>query len=290
VNKSSPLFLFHRPSFIFRHGENSIIPFQNESATIYFSCIGDTLLSLDEAPFGSFIFEREANSKGIFSIFQEIQSWSRSNNFTHVIIRSFPEIYSPDQSSLIKSVLLECGFTIKYEDITQVVILSPGSKINLNTHKKRRLRKARSLEFNFRQVAVDFLEESYALISESRKNKGYPITLTLQELEAMFGLFPEDYLLFGIFDKTKMIAASVCIRINSQILYSFYVGDHHAYRPYSPITLLISEIYNFCGIHHISLLDLGLSTDRGVMNKGLYTFKKSFGTIDSFKLTFEKTI
>ena len=221
-------------------------------------------------------------------LMQKIQDWSQTNNIRTLTIRCFPEVYDKGQSVIIHRALVGSGFAIKYEDITQVVLAA--EKMDLNIHKKRRIRKCLALGFTFRQVGVDLLSESYSLIVESRNQKAYPITMTMKELERMFILFPEDYLIFGIFDKSEMIATSVCVKINSKILYSFYIGDNVAYRSLSPVTLLISGIHDFCQLHRYDLLDLGISTDKGVLNKGLYAFKKSFGSFDSRKLTFEKKL
>jgi hypothetical protein len=289
VNKlNNPSFLFHRPDFIFRNGEQSIVNFKGTNATIYFTKNINNLTSLEKSPFGSFILEQNASDVDLTLLFEKIQDWSLTNNIAILTIRCFPEVYDKDQSAIIQRALLRSGFAVKYEDITQVIPIS--EKMDLNTHKKRRIRKCLALGFTFRQLGVDLLSESYSLIVESRNQKAYPITMTMKELEHMFILFPEDYLLFGVFDKSKMIATSVCIKINSKILYSFYVGDNIDYRSLSPVTLLINGVYDFCKLHQYSLLDLGMSTDKGILNKGLYAFKKSFGSFDSRKLTFEKKL
>jgi lipid II:glycine glycyltransferase (peptidoglycan interpeptide bridge formation enzyme) len=87
-----------------------------------------------------------------------------------------------------------------------------------------------------------------------------------------------------------LIAASACIKVNDKILYSFYIGDALSFRPHSPTTLLINGIYRYCQARHYKILDLGISTDKGVLNEGLYAFKKTFGCFDSFKLTFLKQL
>jgi len=112
--------------------------------------------------------------------------------------------------------------------------------------------------------------------------------MTFKDLEAMFKLFPGNYLLFGVFDKNKLIATSVCIKVNDKILYCFYIGDALAFRPHSPITSLINGIYEYCQTNDFKMLDLGISTDKGILNKGLYAFKQTFGSFDSYKLTFLK--
>jgi len=287
VDSPSSTFLFHKPEFIFRYPENQIITFEESGSKIHFSRIGNLLISLDKSPFGSFVITSGTTKNKLSSLVEKIEDWSRKEGIANLLIRSFPEIYEPEQNALIKETLIGSGFSIKYEDITQVIPVTEGS-MHLNTHKKRRLRQAESLDFSFREIPLNHLEEAYSLIVESRESKGYPVTMTFRDLEAMFKLFPGDYLLFGVFDKNKLIATSVCIKVNDKILYCFYIGDALAFRPNSPITLLINGIYEYCQANYFEMLDLGISTDKGIINKGLYAFKKTFGSFDSYKLTFLK--
>ena len=112
--------------------------------------------------------------------------------------------------------------------------------------------------------------------------------MSLDALQKMFALFPNEYLLFGLFDAERVIAGSVAIKVSDQILYCFYLGDDLEYRTHSPVTALVSGIYDYCKINNFLMLDLGLFTDKGVLNQGLFNFKKSFGALASPKLTFDK--
>jgi len=287
VDSPASIFLFHKPEFIFRYPENQIITFEASESKIHFSRIGNLLISLDKSPFGSFVITSRTTKSNLSSLVEKIENWSRRERIANLLIRSFPEIYEPERNALIKETLIGSGFTVKYEDITQVIPVT-ASSMNLNTHKKRRLRQAESLDFSFREIALNHLEEAYSLIVESRESKGYPVTMTFTDLEGMFKLFLGDYLLFGVFDKNKLIATSVCIKVNDKILYCFYIGDAIAFRPHSPVTLLINGIFEYCQRNDFEMLDLGISTDKGIVNKGLYAFKKTFGSFDSYKLTFLK--
>jgi hypothetical protein len=289
VNNSVKSFLFHQPDFVFRNREHSVISFEEHSARIYFSRIGDSLVSMDRAPFGSFIVDQDSNENHLLALVNKIVDWSNLNGISNLLIRSFPEIYNPEQFALTKGALSKSGFVVKHTDITQVISVS-SEPMNLNTHKERRLRKATASGFTFNALPPDFLEESYHLIVESRQNKSYPVTMSLEDLRETFRQFPNAYLLFGVFDKNKLIATAVCIEVNAEIFYCFYIGDYLPYRPYSPVTFLVYKIYEFCRSRKFEILDLGLSTDKGTMNNGLYTFKKSFGSIASEKLTFFKEL
>jgi hypothetical protein len=290
VENSVTSFLFHQPNFVFRDPEKPIVSFQEGSTLIYFSRIGDSLVSMDRAPFGGFIIEQRATEDNLLTVIHKVVAWSKSNGVTNLLIRTFPEMYNPQQHALIKDVLLKSGFDIQFTDVAQIIPVT-GELMNLNTHKKRRVRKAGELAFTFSQLPISSLKESYRLIVESRQNKGYPVTMPLDDLTNMFREFPQAYMLFGAFDQKKLIAASVCIEVNKAILYCFYIGDSLAYRRYSPVTFLVQCIYEFCcKSRHFKIIDLGLSTDKGILNSGLHNFKKSFGSVDSVKLTFFKQL
>ena len=288
MHLSNPAFIFHREKFILRNPEANIVAFEEKSAKIFFSRYQQSLISLDASPFGSFVTDRPIRKDDLLTCLSKVEEWSNEHGITAVWIRSFPDAYHPEFAKLIKDALLEFSFRVMYEDISQIINVKHDGLLELDPHKKRRLRNSISRGFEFRTVSSDFLAESYSLIVQSRENKGYPVTMSLSLLQKMFELFPNDYLLFGIFDQKQIIASSVCIKVSDKIMYCFYLGDDIEYRKYSPVTSLVKGIYEFCKLHNFSLLDLGVSTEKGILNDGLYIFKKTFGTVDSLKLTFVK--
>jgi hypothetical protein len=290
VDKYRPSFLFHRPKFIFRDPRNSVVRFENQSAEIYFSSQQQSLISLQASPFGAFVTDREISKGDLRACLSEIHEWSARNSISQVLIRLFPNEYHPEFAAMITEALLESSFKVLYTDVTQYIPVTGNDSMNLNAHKKRRLRNSDASGFQFRSLTSDFLDHAYALFVQSRDNKGYPVTMSLDALRNMFVLFPDEYLLFGVFDEAKMIAASVSIKVSEEILYCFYIGDDLEYRSHSPVTALVSGIYAYCKTNGFEMLDLGLSTDNGIVNNGLYAFKKSFGALESSKLIFTKNL
>src|SRR5690606_28102923 len=152
--------------------------------------------------------------------------------------------------------LLETGFIIKYKDIAQVLPVYRDKPLSMNIHRKRRLRNCIDAGFKFRKLSFNELPEAYSLFTESRQNKGYPVTMSLEDLAATIQKFPDNYTLSGVFDGNKMIAAAVSIVVNTEIMYCFYIGDSLAYRRYSPVTMLVAGIYESCSTENFKLLDL----------------------------------
>lgn len=290
MDRYYPSFLFHRPKFIFRDPQTSVIRFENQSAEIYFSNQRQSLISLHASPFGGFLTDREIKKVHLLDCLSKIHAWADSNGISEVVIRLFPNEYHPEFAAMITETLVEASFKVLYTDVTQYITVAGNASMDLDTHKKRRLRNSNARGFQFRSLTSDFLDRAYALFVQSRDNKGYPVTMSLDGLRKMFALFPDEYLLFGVFDKEKLIAASVSIKVSEKILYCFYIGDDLEYRSHSPVTALVSGIYTYCKTNGFEMLDVGLSTDKGIVNKGLYVFKKSFGALEAPKLTFAKNL
>lgn len=278
---------FHSPDFIFRHSPNNIITFTHQDVSIYFNHEKNQLVSLNKSPFGGFVTSAHPSEKTIDALIKKICAWSITQSIQSIVIRNFPVVYNEVVSKETMAVLSQNLFTVLHNDITQVLVTA-DENIPLNVHRKRRLKRCLSQGYTFEKLDVSFLSEAYQLIVESRVDKGYPVTMTFAELQKMFDEFPKQYFLFGVKDGLKVIAACVAIRVSSRILYCFYIGDALSYRQVSPVTMLVEGIYKFAKLHHYTLIDLGISTDKGMLNDGLYSFKKSLGCIDSPKLTFIK--
>ena len=95
-----------------------------------------------------------------------------------------------------------------------------------------------------------------------------------------------EYLSKGVMDNDKLIAAAISVRVSKEILYNFYHADEFTYRSSSPMVMLIKEIYEYCQRNKIQILDLGISTKNGLINQGLFNFKKSLGCSVTEKNTY----
>jgi hypothetical protein len=130
----------------------------------------------------------------------------------------------------------------------------------------------------------------YDFIFTCRNEKGYPLSMQLEELQHMAVKFPDRYLLFGVFRSDSLVAAAITIRVKKNILYDFYHDHAAAFDHLSPVTFLVDGIYRFCFENDIQLLDLGTSAIDGLPNFGLLNFKKKLGALATPKLTFQKDL
>lgn len=282
-------FIFHRPDFVFRHGLDQIKTFSADGTCIHFTSVNNQLISLSKSPFGGFSLPFGFEENSINKLLTSIDQYAFQQGITKIEIRCHPDVYNEQESNCINKKLADADYQVMYHDLAQVIHVSDrGTEFNI--HRRRRLRQCISAGFRFKQLNFSDLEEAYALIRESRENKGYPVTMSLEELRQVRELFPEQYLLFGVMDKEKIIAACLAIVVSPSVLYCFYIGDSISYRKFSPVTLLLKGVYDYCLTHDIHIMDLGISTEHGVVNTGLFAFKKSLGAHVSSKLTYHKVL
>jgi hypothetical protein len=286
---SAAPFFFQSPEFIFRNTKSEIISFQSEKGdAIHFTQIGQHLVSGARSPFGGFVIPGVADEKNLKALIEDALCYAKSNGIESIEIKCYPEIYAPEQAAIENDVLSEAGFNLKYKDITQILFIN--GEMSLHPDRKRKIKECVGKNFSFQELTVESLPQAYDLFMQSRQSKGYPLTMKLTDFFDEFRKFPLRYKLYGVLDGDRIIAASVIVLVNDQILYHFFSGDDLDYRKYSPTTFLISNLYDLCSEKSFKFIDLGISTDRGILNQGLYNFKKSFSAVDSFKLTFEKKV
>ena len=129
---------------------------------------------------------------------------------------------------------------------------------------------------------------AYEIIAENRERRGFPITMTLEQIEVMVQAIPGSLLPFSVTDGNRMIAASICIAVDKAVHYVFYWGEIDGYQNPSPIPFLAQGLYSHCQENGFRLMDVGTATIKGNPNHGLIRFKRSLGLEASLKLTFSK--
>ncbi len=239
--------------------------------------------------FGSIEFKEGTPTDVIESFVDFILKWCEGRNLRSVIIKNFPFAYNSSNSTVLFNIFFTKGFRILNSEVNSHIPISKRPfEENIHHSKRRSLRKCIGKNFTFQLEADPELEMVYDIIKDCRDAKGYPTSLTFSELEKMFRDFPE-FLLFTVRDGKTIIALSVCIVINRDILYNFYPADKLAYRKYSPVTMIASGIYLYGQKNNFSCLDMGTSSVNGKINQGLIGFKRQLGARESLKLTLEKT-
>jgi hypothetical protein len=242
------------------------------------------------APFGSVEFSPKLPPDTLFQFLEFVEVKIRARGVKTIIIKNPPHDYNPVAGALLQVFFSNQGYQIALAETGSMIAVQEYSERSLARLTKRNLRGARDARLEFRKVSADYLEVIYAFILACRKQKNYSLSMTLAALREAFDQFPQQYVLFGVYQEDTLVAASIAIHVNSRVLYNFYADHAMAFDHLSPVVLLTEGLVRYAQEQKAAWLDLGTSALEDKPNFGLLDFKLRLGGKPTAKLTFEKVL
>lgn len=262
----------------------------NIVAEIHFTLENTGAVSLGYASFGSLQFSEKLSDEWLSWFISQTERYLLSHGAETLAIRTYPVIYAPECAVRQYRLLKNHGYELLYTDRNFHLDLSEDFHTGLKESAGARIRALRNKETLSELWAQPSPAEVYQLLKISRKERGYPLTMSRDDFIKMFDQLPAIYQIFKTVADNRMIAAGVTVHINRDILYNFYVGELPEYRKYSPVTGLIEAMAAYGRTNGYRVLDLGIATDKGVLNEGLARFKTNMGGKHSEKYMFHKKL
>ncbi|MFN3316940.1 MAG: GNAT family N-acetyltransferase [Raineya sp.] len=205
-------------------------------------------------------------------------------------ITNYPFSYAPNFSAICSQIFLQKGFLITNAELTHYLSIENSFEENLHLSALRRLKKCQKNNFKFEHWHEPDLRFVYDFVANNRKRKNYPISMSFENFQNTIDAFPDNYLIFVLKNEQEIIALTVAVVINKDILYNFYPADKQEYLQYSPMIMLMAELFEFAKQKGFSILDLGISTEKSKPNYGLIRFKENLACKKSLKLSFTKNL
>lgn len=242
-------------------------------------------------PFGSVEYSDELPPQVLFDFIDYFENELKNRGITHVVIKNYPEIYGGARSSLLSTFLINCGYIISGGEVAAVINTSKHNfRSTLSQWELRKLKQVSGLECSFEVLELSKAQSVFTFIEQCRRNKGYDLSMTYEQLSTTINTFKERFLLSAVVHNGSMIAASIAIKVRSDILYNFYMDHDAEFDRVSPAVKLIEGLYSYCAGNNITWLDLGTSALGGQPNFGLLNFKLNLGAEPSSKFTFSKVL
>lgn len=263
----------------------------NEQAAAVFHCFcnpQDNWYSPLAAPFGGIQSDRKCTENELTFLLNCVKNWVIRFSGKKLIIKTAPSTYDPEMHLLYHKCYLSSGFTEEHVYSNHFIPVSSVDFCDrIAAAERRRLRKSEAAQFT---SGLDFTvscKTAYNFILESRRQKGYSISISFSRMQQLLDLFPKNFRLFTVKDAGQIIALSLAVIVNKNVLYHFLSADLSDYRQYSPAVMLLQSIYRFCQQQRITVLDLGISIDEnGVHKPSLSQFKKNVGGEACHKITY----
>ena len=290
--------LFNHPDFYNLHKTNSsfYLSFLLEGKLIglcHFTEVEPgTYRSPYRGTYGNINFKEELDLQIKYNCVNELLAFFKTANAKKIEIVSEPFSHNLHNASALFNIYLSSNFIICNQEINHTLVVDEKPLIEkMMRNNKKRLNKCERENFVFEQVTSnEDIETVYQTIKENREGKGYKVSMSLEQILAMYKLFPGSIYFFKASQAANCAAASICMKLNNDTLYVFYWGDKQGFEQYSPVAYLANGIYKFAQQQNFKLIDAGTSSIKGQPNFGVATFKENLGFTTSPKLTYAKEI
>ena len=259
-------------------------------AGIHFHLSDSIARSPYRSTFGSIDASDDLEPSALFNFFQFIESDLRKSDVKKIIIKNPPTLYNSRLQTLLQVFLVNLNYRIDIAEPGTVFIVDKSGEDLSSQWEKRKVKQAQDKELKLRYEGIDQLKTLYNFIHECRIQKGYPSSMTLDEMRSVVNTFPDRFLLTSVYRKDELVAASICVRCNSQVLYHFYSDHNTSDKSTNPTVFLIRSLYEYCFENGIAFFDLGTSSIGGIPNFGLLNFKLRLDATPTTKFTFRKDL
>ena len=259
-------------------------------ASVAFHVAGNLARSPLKAPFGSYEFSDTVSHDKLSEFINAVDDSLMNIGVQKVEIINHPEIYHRQHKTLVFSLIhlgyspfqchVSCGIKVDRKPLIE----------KMNKGKRKQLRHCLKIGLTFKKIPISRFNDIYDFIALCREERNQTLSLSRKELSKIIVALPKDFMLVGVYRDKELIAASVCVRISKKILYTFYSAHLKKYDTLSPLTFLLSNLYDECFKNGFNLLDMGTSNINGTSNFNLLDFKLRIGGTMSPKFSFRKTL
>jgi len=184
---------------------------------------GNILYSHQGLTFGGIISDNSMTTPLMLTIFEKLIEYLKINNFSKLIYKAIPYIYSPVPAQEDLYALHVYGANLFRVDVSSTIELH--NKIALSSRRKRGVKKA--LKSDLRVGKSQDYESFYTILSEmlTSKHNTTP-THSLSEIKLLAEFFPDNILLYSTIDSNnKMLAAVLVFEMNNLVHAQYIVSS-----------------------------------------------------------------
>lgn len=241
------------------------------------------------SPFSMIETFKECRNEDFESFVEEIDTFSFENHIKQVEIKLPPMIYDAPNITKCMGAFLRKGYQVYDLELNfQIEIQDEASyKSRLHRNGKKNLNHALKQNFVLHHCQTEDEEAvSYQIIEENRKNKGYYLSMSWDEVKSTMQHVEHDCFILTL--DGEGIASAIVFRVTEEIWQVIYWGELLGQDDSRPMNFLPYALRAFYEKKGIKVLDIGPSMLNGKPNYGLCDYKESIGCTVSSKFVLRK--
>lgn len=239
------------------------------------------------ASYGGFAFHSTLSFEEKVLFIESTLGVLKSKSNHPIAITLSPDCYGVERNAIQQNVLFRKKFRVSQSELNFFLEVDQKKfSEKVDSSNRKRLRKIEPLAPKFSKLTPNQYERAYEVIKENREKKGFPISMPFAAIAEMDEKIPGRVHFFGVYLQEELVSASLCIKINPEVLYVFYWGEKKGVEQLSPVTFLAKHIYEYAAEEKFKILDIGISTLESEPNLGLMRYKWNLGCVAGNKVTF----
>ena len=245
------------------------------------------------APFGSFSFTKgEEQIKDIENAVDELERFAQDKGLREINHILPPVFYNKNFLPKLINVFHRKQYDVSNIDLDYYFILDNFDEDYASTL-RRNARKNLAIGLNS-ELSIRTCEDrkdkknAYDIIKTNREEKGFPLKMSFDDLEATSEVIESDYFIVSLGNED--MASAIVFKVAPRIMQIIYWGDISGYSEYKPINFLSYKLFGHYKGRSMKIVDIGPSTENSIPNYGLGEFKESIGCDLSPKFSFRKQI
>ncbi len=235
---------------------------------------GKHVISHSGLTYGDVLLDKKLKSDLVYEILQNLFEHLKNNNINQLEIKAVPVFFKSELEDNSVYHYWKSGGVVQK---IQAYYLVDAHSFRLNTNRKRNINKIRQNKDLTISTSKDLLPDYWELLSRNLRNKHNALPVhTLDEMDYLMRMFPENIGLYTVSDENKLLAGIVVYKVN-QTLHFQYIGAVQDPEERNSIDYLTYSIIkeNIGNYKYISL-GSAENTD-GSPNHSLIYWKESFG-------------
>jgi hypothetical protein len=252
----------------------------------------DLLKAPYSSPFSMIYLRSSYKISDICIIISALKDFGKKIGVKKIQITLPPEIYSIDIVNSLSAAFFSEGFKVKLVDINNYFNLEnytdKDNYLKYAPHKVRQnYKNALKNNITFTEIPIESFRIAYEVIRINRQQMGYPLKISEQQMSDLMNMKSLKARCYIAKKEDVSVAAAIVFDVTEDTSQVVYWGDNLEYRNERPMDLLTAEVFNIYKELGKKYLDIGPSSEEGIINTGLVDFKKSIGCDSNIKLTFE---
>jgi len=271
--------------------------FQHKSRVIAGIIIGikeENGIKIARSPFsgtyGSFIYSCNITAEESFDIIKLLNNYLKQIGVHKLSVQPQTKEYNECINDNLLFAMLKNQYHLAKADLDFFIELNRNYEMYFTYACRKNIKKAERSNFIFIEDR-NRLKEAYDLIARNRKERGYYLSMTFEEVKNMFKLFGDRTFCFLLMKDGEVAASSINYLIDDKHVICVYWAHNSKLQTYRPLNLLVKKSCEWIMKRDplVTIYDFGISTLHSVPNWGLIRFKESFGAKTSVKWTLEKS-